>query len=155
MRRISVGTPTDLAAHSSGYSGNGESIYTRQISRHEPQFSGRVSRIRGAGERTLAQKIEYERARLAHTEAALRIEDDPQRRERLTRSTGIKTAFLHRLEYRRQFGSSDRHDTRSIDPARIVAVTSIASRATSTGKEYGDVPFNRSTRRPLATRFRQ
>jgi hypothetical protein len=108
VRRVTVsrGTPAEVASHANGYSGNGLSIYTRAIAHPEPAFANQPRRLRGAGvERTLSEKITYERARLRHAEAQLRIEDDPERRAKLEKSIDIKAAIIARLRREQQEGS--------------------------------------------------
>jgi hypothetical protein len=100
VRRVTVsrGTPAEVASHANGYSGNGLSIYTRAVAHHEPAFGNQPRRIRGAGvERTLSEKIAYERDRLRHAKAQLRIEDSAERRAKLEKSIDIKAAFIARL----------------------------------------------------------
>jgi hypothetical protein len=101
VRRVTIsrGTPAEVASHANGYSGNGLSIYTRAAAaHHEPAFGNQPRRIRGAGvERTLSEKIAYERDRLRHTKAQLRIEDSAERRAKLEKSIDIKAAFIARL----------------------------------------------------------
>lgn len=97
VRRVSVsrGTPAEIASHASGYAGSGLSIYTRSIAHRQPQFhSGAHTRLQGAGERTLAQKIQYERERMRHAEAQLRIEDNPERRAKLAQQIDIKAGLI-------------------------------------------------------------
>jgi hypothetical protein len=94
---VSRATPAELAAQSQGYSANGESQFTRNISHSHSRFiSGGPPRLKGAGERTLSQKIEYERGRLRHAEAELRITDDPERRAKLEASIDIKAGLIAR-----------------------------------------------------------
>jgi hypothetical protein len=93
---VSRGTPAEIASHASGYAGSGLSIYTRAIAHREPQLRSGPPKLKGAGERTLSQKIGYERGRLRHAEAQLRIEDDPERRAKLEASIDIKAELIVR-----------------------------------------------------------
>lgn len=89
-------TPTERD-RAPGYAVSGLSIYTRAIA-SGPQakfLSGHHQpRISGGPERTLEQKIEYERERLLHCEGQLRVEDDPKRREKLEQHIDIKAALI-------------------------------------------------------------
>lgn len=63
-----------------------------------PKFSGSPSRIRGAGiERTLSEKIGYERARLRQLRIDIDLESNAERRAKLERNEDIKANFLARL----------------------------------------------------------
>jgi hypothetical protein len=100
-RRVtrSAGTPAELAGFSTGYASSGESQFTRRISGGAaPKFSGSPSRARGAGiERTLTEKIGYERARLRKLQIDIGLETNPTRRAKLERDEDIKANFLARL----------------------------------------------------------
>jgi len=91
--------PVEIKDLAHGYAANGESQYSRVRARGSaPRFSisGGAPAPRGVN-RTTAKLIEFERGRLRHLEAELRIEDKPRRREKIEHDIDIKTAFLARL----------------------------------------------------------
>jgi hypothetical protein len=107
LQHVWRGPSPETAERTAGYAKSGLSIYTRAIA-HGPQpqlSSGRHQpRISGGRERTLSEKIEYERQRLLHAEAQLRIEDNAERRAKLETSIDIKAAYLARLIAEQQNG---------------------------------------------------
>jgi len=100
-RRVSVsrGTPAELAESAVGFSASGESQFTRRISHGPtPQFaSAGPSKLQGRGERTLSEKIAYERGRLRKLRIDIDLENNPTRRAKLERDEDIKANVLARL----------------------------------------------------------
>jgi hypothetical protein len=107
LRHVWRGPSPETAERTPGYAKSGLSIYTRAIA-HGPQpqlSSGRHQpRISGGPERTLEQKIEFERQRLLHCEAQLRVEDNPKRRAKLETQIDIKAALIAKWKFELENG---------------------------------------------------
>lgn len=100
IRRAIRGTSSaQLAEHpDAGYSGSGESIFSRHAAHGEPRLQS-AGPAKFNGRHTLSQLIAEVAGRLRHMEAQLRIEDSAERRQRLEHQIDIKAQFLARLRY--------------------------------------------------------
>jgi hypothetical protein len=94
---LTTGTARDLAEHDTGYSGNGESIYTRQAAR-----TGRGVLLKGQvanetrGSRPRHVIIRENEAQLSKLRCELLVESDAGRRS-ILKNIGIKTNFLEKM----------------------------------------------------------
>lgn len=92
---LTTGTARDLAEHDEGYSGNGESIFTRQAAR-----TGRGVLLKNQvanetrGSRPVHVIIRENEGQLSKLRIDLLIEDDVTRRAKILRNIGIKENFL-------------------------------------------------------------
>jgi hypothetical protein len=90
-----------------GYSGDGLSVYTREVARREPtprmQSRSSIKRIKGRSH-TLPELIASVAESLAHLRGQLHAEDDKARRERLQHNIQIKLAFLDKLKLEARTG---------------------------------------------------
>jgi hypothetical protein len=111
-RAPKFGTARDLAEHASGYSSNGESIYSRAAAHSEPRMRHQVPRTKGRLH-TLSELIVETDFALRRLQCELRIESNPKRRERLLKNIQIKSDYLAELGYeqrRQDHGTERRRD---------------------------------------------
>jgi hypothetical protein len=91
------GTARNLADQAIGYSCNGESMYTRNISAAgNTRLPGATPRTRG--KHTTAALIAEDETRIAKLRGDLLLTDDLIKRAKIEKSIAIKTSFILRLK---------------------------------------------------------
>ena len=91
------GTADDAAKHASGFSANGESVFTRRSARADASARFNRAPLQWHGRRSLAELIAESERKVEWLEAELAIEDSPRRKAKLAQDLQIRGRFLTKL----------------------------------------------------------